>query len=108
MKTSPIGFERRNPFGAREIEETSKPIVLRAAYYLGECFARLPGHAWSTGNTEYMGSNMPVVTGFLHDDELPPLAVCDNLLPRAPGDGAPEQAILTMVETWKEMSPSAT
>ena len=87
--------------GLAEFDDDSKTIVLRAAYYLGECFARLPGMRWSTGNVEYLEKNMPVIAGFSHDQELPPLIVARNQFARIVRGGKPDSEIDSMIEVWK-------
>src|SRR5690349_15651800 len=47
-----------------EFDDQSKMLMAHASYYFGECFARLPGMRWTTGDPEYMEKHMPVVTGF--------------------------------------------
>jgi hypothetical protein len=93
--------------GVAEFDDDSKSIVLRAAYYLGECFARRPGLRWTTGNSEYMEKNMPVVAGFRLDQELPPIVVIDNMFARIAGDGGPLTRIDSTIEVWSRDCPSA-
>lgn len=78
-----------HPHGLSEFDDDSKTILLRAGYYLGECFARLPGFHWTVGDPDYMQMNMPVVVGFRNDQQLPPLVVVENLFSRITADGAP-------------------
>ena len=101
----PEWIRQAHPQGAFEFDEDSKSIILRAAYYLGECFARLPGHRWSTGNTQYVQHNMPVITGFRNDLELPPLVVMDNVAAKIHEDGKPLSKVDSMVDVWKNHSP---
>ncbi len=86
--------------GLVEFDEDSKTVLLRAGYYLGECFARLPGLRWTTGDAEYMEKHMPVVAGFRGGQELPPLVVVDNMFTRIAGDGHPPTEIDSTIEVW--------
>ena len=103
----PSWIRQAHPDGLTEFDEGSKTIVLRTAYYLGECFARLPELRWATGNIEYLYKNMPVVTGFQFDKELPPLVVVDNMFAIIAGDGGPPARIDTTIEVWKGFCPSS-
>jgi len=59
-----------HPRGMKVFDDHSKTVLLRAGLYLGECFARLPGFRWTTGNVEYMQMHMPVVAGFRNAEDL--------------------------------------
>jgi hypothetical protein len=86
--------------GLIEFDDNSRVIILRAAYYLGECFARLPRMRWTTGNAEYLQNNMPVVAGFRLNQELPPLVVIENVFARILGDGVPNTNIDSTIGVW--------
>jgi hypothetical protein len=92
--------------GLVEFDEDSKSTILRAAYYLGECFARLHGMRWATGNPDYMEKNMPVVAGFENEQELSPLQVTENLFRRILARGAPDTHIDTAVQAWMRDCPA--
>jgi hypothetical protein len=86
--------------------DESKYLILRAAYYLGECFVRSnKALRWAVGNPEFIEKNMPVVTGFRFDKELAPMMVCENLFMRILGDGAPSTHFDTMVDSWRTDMP---
>jgi hypothetical protein len=91
--------------GLIEFDDDSRSIILRAAYYLGECCARLPGMRWTTGNVEYLEKNMPVVVGFRLNQELPPLVVIENVFARILGDGAPVTTIDSTIRVWVSELP---
>jgi hypothetical protein len=93
--------------GLIEFDDESKTVLLRAAYYVGECFARRPGMRWTTGNVEYLGKNMPVVAGFRAGEELPPLIVVKNMFARIVGDGMPTSEVDATIEVWRDWCPSA-
>ena len=93
--------------GIMEFDDDSKTVVIRAAYYLGECFSRLSGMRWTTGNVEYIHKNMPVVAGFQGDDELPPLVVVDNMFARIVGDWASPTRIDSTIQVWLLKCPTA-
>jgi hypothetical protein len=55
-------------------------LVLRAAYFLGESFAKdYPELHWGRGNRETALQNMPVISGFKGNIEMPPIMVTENL-----------------------------
>lgn len=87
--------------GLIDFDEESKYWILRAAYYLGECFVRnYPSLQWTTGDPEYIEKNMPVVAGFRNGDEMAPMMIVENLFLRILGDSAPITSIDTAIETW--------
>jgi hypothetical protein len=93
--------------GLTEFDEDSKTMVLCASYYFGECFARLPGLRWSTGNDETLHKHMPVITGFCFGKELPPLVVVSNMFARILGHGDSEAGISETIKVWRGFLPSA-
>ncbi len=69
--------------GLFDFEGNSKILVLRASYYLGECFVRYSRKLkWATGNRDTFEQNMPVVTGFKYGVEMATMMVADNLFHR--------------------------
>jgi hypothetical protein len=92
--------------GLVDFPEESKYLILRAAFYLGECFVRSNrALSWSVGSTDRVEKNMPVVSGFRHDKEMAPMMVCENVFGAILGDGKPDSAIDTMVDTWTGFMP---
>jgi hypothetical protein len=87
--------------GFLDFDERSRPLALRASYYLGETFARRPGLAWSIGRPDRAEANQPVVTGFRTGADLPPLVIAENLLLTA-GDSTYEERVHTAISTWDE------
>ncbi len=102
----PSWIRQAHPEGLIEFDDDSKTMIFLAAYYLGECFAHLPGMRWATGNVEYMGKHMPVVGGFCLDDELPPLVVIRNMFARILGRGAPITGIDSTIKEWQLKLPA--
>lgn len=104
----PWWIRQAHPNGLVEFDDDSKTMLLRAGYYLGECFARLRGVHWAVGDVEYMQGNMPVIAGFRNADELPPLVVIENMFARIVGGGEPTTRIGATIEVWIGLCPSAT
>jgi len=104
-RDEPWWIKQAHAGGLTEFDDDSKPMVLLAAYYLGECFARLTGLCWSTGDEEFLHKHMPVIKGFAVDKELPPLVVVSNMFLRILGDNGPESRINETIETWKGFLP---
>ncbi|MGD9723220.1 MAG: hypothetical protein AB7O59_17945 [Pirellulales bacterium] len=101
----PSWIKQAHPRGILEYDEDSKSIVMRAGYYLGECFARLPGLRWSTGDPRYMGKHMPVIAGFRGGDEMPVLVVVDNVFAGILGGEKPMTRIDSAIDTWFALRP---
>jgi hypothetical protein len=91
--------------GLIQFDEDTKTMILRAAYYIGECFARLPGLRWTTGDLEYMQQKMPVIAGFRNDQELPPLVVMDVVFARVIGRGLPATEADETIRVWLNKCP---
>lgn len=106
--TEPEHVRQFHSKGLIEFTVDSKYQVLRAAYYLGESFVRAnPDLMWSTGSPDTIVKNMPVVAGFQHEQELPPIMVCENLFGGIVGDAEPETVIDTMIDSWIEAMPAS-
>jgi hypothetical protein len=91
-------------YGFSELNAHTKILTLRCAYFLGQSFvAEFPSLNWTTGNNETALANMPVVAGFLHDMELPPILVVENLFSRAIDDSSSISDIDTTVDKWLEL-----
>jgi hypothetical protein len=91
--------------GLFDFSEDSKAMILRVAYYVGECFVRnFPGLTWSIGNEETALQNMPVVSGFRGGLELPPLLVVENLFRRVLSKDAKDDTIDHAVQHWVALS----
>jgi hypothetical protein len=91
-----------------EFEEESKPLVMRAAYYLGEAFVRHSGRlSWGTGNADYMECNMPVVAGFRKGLQLPPITVTENVFLNILAEGDSPRVIEKMIDHWRSLIPKA-
>lgn len=91
----------RHHGGFLDFDEESRPLVLRAAYYLGQSFvAQFAELAWALGRAERAEFQQPVVTGFRTDADLPPLEVAENLLLRGHMPGL-DARLQKAVETWR-------
>lgn len=89
-----------HPHGSPQFDDDSKTILLRAGYYLGECFARLSGFHRTVGDSDFMQMNMPVVAGFRNNQQLPPLVVVENMFLKIIADGSPSSTIDSTVAAW--------
>ena len=66
-----------------DFDDPSKIMVLRIAYYMGECFVRnFPDLVWAVGDAYTALKNIPVVSGFRGEQEMPPMLVAENLFAR--------------------------
>ncbi len=71
----------QNGGGFRDLAETSRPLVLQAAYYLGASFVTTyPVLQWDIGREDRPEVRQPVVTGFGSGEEMPVLAVAESAL----------------------------
>ena len=87
--------------GLIDFDDGSKYLILRAAYYLGQCFVgTCPSLHWTIGNPDYIEKNMPVVAGFESGTEMAPMMVVQNLFARILGDNAPITDIDRAVAAW--------
>ncbi|NNM88483.1 MAG: hypothetical protein HKL95_08185 [Phycisphaerae bacterium] len=100
-----IKNEHEKRVGWFEFDEPSKTLLLRAGYYLGETFVRnVKGLTWSTGNPDYIGKNMPVVTGFAGGDQMLVRMVAENMAWRAMKTGS-DGRIKSAIEAWLSKAP---
>jgi hypothetical protein len=91
--------------GLFDFDEPSAFIVLRVAYYMGECFVRsFPGLSWSVGDAETAEKNMPVVSGFDHQMELAPMLIAENLFRRVRSGMAGKDAFDIAVQRWADLA----
>ena len=92
--------------GLFDFNDRSKNLICFAAYYYGECFVRTyPQLEWTTGNRELYQSNMPVVTGFSHEKELPVILVIENTFRRVIKNPAHIEDIDTTGSVWEKNIP---
>ena len=71
----------QNAAGFRDFAESSRPLVLHAAYYLGASFVTsYPVLRWAIGREDRPEVRQPVVTGFGSGDDMPVLAVAEAAL----------------------------
>ncbi len=105
-KTEPDWIREFHKNGLVEFTEESKYLVLRTAYYLGECFVRTNKQlSWAIGNSDSIEKNMPVVTGFRFKMQMAPMMICENVLAGILGDGKSEAVIDTMISSWVGFMP---
>ncbi len=84
-----------------EFDEPSSVFVMRASYYLGESFARqFDCLSWGLGDDETLEGNMPVVRGFLHELELAPIIVTENVMHRTLRHKSGTKEIEEAIEAW--------
>ena len=111
LKTFPEQADENLPVWIRETDSykkglysfdaTSKITIMRAAYYMGECFVRTHSQLkWAIGEKETMAQNMPVILGFIKKMEFPPILVCENLFRNIIEDGVTDR-IKSVVEKWE-------
>jgi hypothetical protein len=87
--------------GLFEFDEPSQSIVLRVAYYMGECFVRnFSCLVWSVGDAGSALQNMPVVTGFDHRIEMAPVLIANNLFRRVLHGSGNEHTFNVAVDRW--------
>jgi hypothetical protein len=71
----------QNAGGFRDLAESSRPLVLQAAYYLGASFVTTyPVLRWDIGREDRPEVRQPVVTGFGSGEDLPVLTIAENAL----------------------------
>jgi hypothetical protein len=93
--------------GFVDFPEQSKYMILRAGYYLGECFVRAEARlSWGTGDRESVERNMPVVSGFRGGSEMAPVMVCENVFARILDRRGSESDIDRMVGAWRGLMPT--
>lgn len=104
--TEPRWIQQAHKDGLVDFDDDSKTIVLRAAYYLGECFVRANSRlSWKTGDVEYIEKNMPVVAGFRSGSEMAPMMIVENVFLRILGKNAELSDIERAVNTWTNDMP---
>lgn len=87
--------------GLFDFDESSKSIVLAAAYYIGETFTETyKSLSWSTGNIDYAQGNMPVVRGFKYKKELPPILISENIFHGIISGISTIDSIDTAINAW--------
>jgi hypothetical protein len=92
--------------GFFSFDDSSKDLVLAAAYYMGEAFNRYSERlVWSIGSDKSLVVNMPVITGFLRNKEMALIMVAENLFTRVLADGAPRSDFQRAVDTWMGFVP---
>ncbi len=92
--------------GLFSFDDSSKDLMLAAAYYMGEAFNRYSERlAWSIGSDETMVMNMPVIAGFMHNKQMAPIMVAENLFRRVIGHEAPTSDFQRAVDTWMGFVP---
>ena len=88
--------------GLYSFDNASNVLILRFAYYMGECFVR--NHEslnWSIGRVKTMQHNMPVVTGFKNKMELAVFVVSKNMFSKAIEEGDLSNNVESALQTWR-------
>lgn len=84
-----------------DFDEPSKTLLMSAAYYLGEtfvgCYSQL---SWGIGNAEYIQGNMPVVTGFKHN-EMPVILITENMFGGIISGMNDDSSIGSTINAWR-------
>lgn len=89
-----------------DFDEPSKILILRAAYYFGECFTKFSDSlSWSIGDRDTALQNMPVITGFDYKMELPPLLVIENTFGSVVSEKTTEDEFKKVIDTWISKIP---
>jgi hypothetical protein len=87
--------------GLYDFDETSKSIVLAAAYYLGETFVKnYKQLSWAIGNTKYAQGNMPVITPFKYNMEMPPILIAENSFRKVISEMSDDASVNIALESW--------
>jgi hypothetical protein len=111
LKTVPTAPDKQLPMWIRqtdsyaknlfELDDVSKVLTLRAAYFLGESFVRsFHNLHWTIGNPETAEANMPVVGGFQSGLEMAPILIAENLLRRVIAEPNKQSDIDKAVDYW--------
>jgi hypothetical protein len=88
--------------GFREVDDGTRPLVLRAAYYFGQSFVEsYPKLRWAPGRDNRIECQQPVITGFPTEADLPALVVAENILLDA-DDPEFETIARTAVDAWRD------
>jgi hypothetical protein len=104
--TEPDWIREFHKDGLIEFTEEANYLILRTAYYLGECFVRTnAGLSWGVGSIDSVEKNMSVVTGFRFAMQMAPMMICENVFGRILGDGKSEATIETMISSWISFMP---
>lgn len=89
--------------GFLDFDEQSRPLVLRASYYLGQSFVSTYAQLkWALGRAERAEFQQPVVSGFRTDADLPSLEVAENLLLRT-NELSVGDRVQTAIATWRNV-----
>jgi hypothetical protein len=110
LKTLPENEDKSLPIWIRETESykkglysfdvASRILILRFAYYMGECFIRnTKSLSWNIGRVKNAEKNMPVVTGFKFKLDLSIMMVSENMFSTAIEENEIENA-KTAITTW--------
>lgn len=84
-----------------DFDEKSNLILLAAAYYLGETFVwNFEKLRWSTGKTDYIEANMPVVKTFKYGIEMAPIMIMENIFGRIISGMGDLSGIDTAIAAW--------
>jgi len=85
-----------------DLDEGSKVLVLRGAFYLGETFrVSHPGLSWAVGGTETAPQGQPVVTGFKFSMEMPVLLMSENLFARTLAGEPAGPVVSAVIVAWE-------
>jgi hypothetical protein len=85
-----------------DLDEGSKVLALRGAFYLGEAFrVSYRCLSWAVGRAETAPQGQPVVTGFRFSMEMPVLVVSENLFARALAGEPAGPVVSAVIAAWE-------
>lgn len=86
-----------------EFDQPSNVLIMRASFYYGEAFVRYsPALSWRIGRRDTALKNMPVVDGFRHKLQLPPILIAENLFIDILNGSKGLDAVGQTVEAWRQ------
>lgn len=89
--------------GLLEFDEASNVLIMSASFYYGETFVHYsPTLSWGVGRGDTALKNMPVVDGFSHRLQLPPILIAENLFIDILSGSKGLEAVGQTVATWRE------
>jgi len=93
--------------GLYDFDERSESIVLAAAHYLGETFVKnYKQLSWDIGNTKYAQGNMPVITPFKYNMEMPPILIAENSFRKVISELSDDTSVDIAIEAWINNIPN--
>lgn len=86
-----------------DFDESSSVLIMRASFYYGESFVRYSTKlSWGVGRPDTALKNMPVVDGFNHELQLPPILIAENIFIDLLSGTKGLDTVRRTVEAWKQ------